>query len=79
MRETAPSGEPSGHYTHESPIHDYAFKDNSVLTRIITDGYPGYNGIGSEYAGGHESVCHSTKEYVRATFTPTPLKALSHL
>ena len=24
-----------------------------------------YNGIGSEYAGGHETVCHSTKEYVR--------------
>jgi transposase-like protein len=33
--------------------------------RIITDDYQVYNGIGSEYAGGHESVCHSTKEYVR--------------
>jgi transposase-like protein len=33
--------------------------------RIITDDYHAYNGIGREYAGGHESVCHSTKEYVR--------------
>ena len=34
-------------------------------TRLITDDFPAYIGIGSEYAGGHESVCHSTQEYVR--------------
>jgi len=34
-------------------------------SRIITDEHTGYIGIGSEYAGGHESVCHRTKEYVR--------------
>jgi hypothetical protein len=33
--------------------------------RLITDDYAAYDGIGSEYAGGHESVCHSTREYVR--------------
>ncbi len=34
-------------------------------SRIITDENPSYNGIGQEYEGGHETVCHSTKEYVR--------------
>src|SRR5664279_6450780 len=33
--------------------------------RIVTDEHSGYIGIGAEYAGGHESVCHGTKEYVR--------------
>jgi transposase-like protein len=33
--------------------------------RIIKDDFRAYGGIGSEYAGGHESVCHSTEEYVR--------------
>lgn len=34
-------------------------------SRIITDEYRSYNGIGKEYRGGHETVCHSRKEYVR--------------
>lgn len=34
-------------------------------SRIITDEHLGYRGIGAEYAGGHDSVCHATKEYVR--------------
>ena len=33
--------------------------------RLITDEFVAYQGIGSEYAGGHESVCHGAKEYVR--------------
>lgn len=33
--------------------------------RIITDELNSYNGIGSEYEGGHETVCHSTREYAR--------------
>lgn len=33
--------------------------------RIISDDYPAYKGIGKEFAGGHETVCHSTKEYAR--------------
>jgi hypothetical protein len=33
--------------------------------RIMTDDFPVYAGIGKEFAGGHETVCHSTKEYVR--------------
>ena len=32
---------------------------------IITDEFNLYKGIGKEYAGGHEKVCHSTGEYVR--------------
>jgi len=54
-------------------------RDNVATTsRIITDENPAYNGIGAEYDGGHESVCHSAKEYVRGDiFTATPLKASS--
>jgi hypothetical protein len=33
--------------------------------RIVTDEWLGYRGIGSEFAGGHDTVCHSTKEYAR--------------
>jgi transposase-like protein len=32
--------------------------------RILTDDLPSYQGIGSEYAGGHDTIAHSTKEYV---------------
>lgn len=32
---------------------------------IITDENPSYFGIGNEYLGGHHTVCHSAKEYVR--------------
>lgn len=32
---------------------------------IITDENPSYRGIGKEYLGGHHTVCHSAKEYVR--------------
>jgi len=34
-------------------------------SRIMTDDFPAYNGIGKEFTGGHEMVCHSTKEYAR--------------
>jgi transposase-like protein len=33
--------------------------------RIVTDDFVSYNGIGKEFAGGHHTVAHSTKEYVR--------------
>lgn len=33
--------------------------------RLLTDENASYHGLGSEYAGGHETVCHSAKEYVR--------------
>lgn len=33
--------------------------------RIVTDELNAYWGIGSEFAGGHHTVCHSTREYVR--------------
>lgn len=43
-----------------SAIRETVYAD----ARIITDENPSYNGIGSEF-GGHETVCHSAKEYVR--------------
>lgn len=33
--------------------------------RIITDENSAYKGIGLEYSGGHESVCHGAREYAR--------------
>jgi transposase-like protein len=33
--------------------------------RIITDEMGAYRGIGSEYASGHETICHGTREYAR--------------
>jgi hypothetical protein len=33
--------------------------------RILSDENPSYNGIGKEFAGGHESVCHRAREYAR--------------
>jgi transposase-like protein len=33
--------------------------------RIVTDEFKGYIGIGKEFSGGHETVCHATKEYAR--------------
>jgi len=46
-------------------LKDAIREEIDTQARIITDDYPDYKGIGSEYAGGHDSVCHSTKEYVR--------------
>ncbi|HEC26496.1 MAG TPA: IS1595 family transposase [Gammaproteobacteria bacterium] len=41
-------------------------RDNvDASSRIITDENRSYSGIGSEFDGGHETVCHSAKEYVR--------------
>lgn len=33
--------------------------------RIVTDEFTAYKGIGEEYEGGHDAVCHVTKEYAR--------------
>jgi transposase-like protein len=33
--------------------------------RIMTDDFVSYNGIGNEFSGGHDTVAHSTNEYVR--------------
>ena len=33
--------------------------------RIMSDENPSYNGIGKTFAGGHDTVCHSAKEYAR--------------
>ncbi len=33
--------------------------------RIITDDFQAYNGLDPRYEGGHDTICHSTGEYVR--------------
>ena len=33
--------------------------------RIITDDYYAYRGLDPRYQGGHDTICHSTREYVR--------------
>ena len=39
-------------------------KDVGRESRVITDDYPGYNGL-SGFQRGRYTVCHSTREYVR--------------
>jgi transposase-like protein len=34
-------------------------------SRIVTDEFAAYRGLGKEYAGGHATVSHSTKEFAR--------------
>jgi transposase-like protein len=34
-------------------------------SRVVTDEFAAYRGLGKEYAGGHETVSHSTKEFAR--------------
>ncbi|HXJ93843.1 MAG TPA: IS1595 family transposase [Terriglobia bacterium] len=33
--------------------------------RVITDDYQVYSGLGARFEGGHDTICHSTREYVR--------------
>ena len=47
--------------TLKSAIRKYVDQES----RIVTDENSAYKGIGAEYAGGHHSVCHSTREYAR--------------
>lgn len=37
----------------------------ATTSRILTDENSAYTGIGSEFEGGHQTVCHSRKEYAR--------------
>jgi transposase-like protein len=45
----------------KKPIRDYVDK----CSTIFTDEFVSYAGIGNEFIGGHETVNHSNKEYVR--------------
>lgn len=45
--------------------------------RIITDDNPAYNGIGKDYKGGHHTVCHSAKEYVRGDIHSNTVEGFS--
>jgi transposase-like protein len=43
-----------------------AIKDEvSKQSTIISDDFQAYKGIGKEFYGGHETICHTTKEYAR--------------
>jgi transposase-like protein len=46
-------------------LKDVIRSNVDVDATIITDENPSYNGIGNHYWGGHHTVCHSAKEYVR--------------
>jgi len=39
--------------------------DVDRTARILSDEHKGYTGIGKEFKGGHETVCHSAREYAR--------------
>ncbi|MGH8403008.1 MAG: transposase, partial [Gammaproteobacteria bacterium] len=41
-------------------------------SRIITDESPVYSGVGKPFKGGHETVNHRRKEYVRGDVDVTP-------
>jgi hypothetical protein len=47
--------------TLKAAIRDVVDKQS----RIITDDLGSYQGIDAEYVGGHHTVAHSTREYVR--------------
>jgi transposase-like protein len=44
-------------------------------SRIFTDENAAYNGIGSEYVGGHSKVCHSAKEYARGDVSTNTIES----
>ena len=46
-------------------LKDAIREDVHASARIITDENSAYTGIGAEFAGGHQTVCHSAREYVR--------------
>lgn len=46
-------------------LKDAIREDVHPSARIITDENSAYTGIGSDFAGGHQTVCHSAREYVR--------------
>jgi len=46
-------------------LKDAIREDVHPSARIITDENTAYTGIGKEFAGGHQTVCHSAREYVR--------------
>ncbi len=46
-------------------LKDAIREDVHPSARIITDENNAYTGIGAEFAGGHQTVCHSAREYVR--------------
>ncbi|MEJ7810781.1 MAG: IS1595 family transposase [Gemmatimonadaceae bacterium] len=45
-------------------------------SRIITDEWTSYARIGREFAGGHETVCHSAGEYVRGDVTTNTIESV---
>lgn len=48
-----------------STLNQALREDVDRKARIITDELPVYRNFGCTFAGGHDTVCHSTREYVR--------------
>lgn len=46
-------------------LHEIVLNNVDLSSKIITDDYNPYKGLGKHYAGGHHTVNHSNKEYVR--------------
>ena len=43
--------------------------------RIMTDEHPSYRGIGKEFEGGHETVCHNRGEFARGNVTTNTVES----
>jgi transposase-like protein len=48
-----------------SDLHALVRKNVRRDARIVTDEYPGYKGLDRKFTGGHDTVKHKDKEYVR--------------
>ncbi|MGB7134399.1 MAG: IS1595 family transposase [Acidobacteriaceae bacterium] len=46
-------------------LRDFITENADRSCRIITDDFPAYKGVGVAFTGGHHSVRHSAKQYVR--------------
>lgn len=46
----------------------------SLNARLMTDEAPGYKLLGSQFRGGHETVCHKRNEYVRGDVTTNTIE-----
>lgn len=46
----------------------------SLDARLMTDEAPGYRILGEQFRGGHDTVCHKQKEYVRGDVTTNTIE-----
>jgi transposase-like protein len=51
----------------------------SPTARIMTDEHRSYQPVGQHFAGGHDTVCHSRKEYARGDVTTNTVEGFFSL